>query len=101
MSKELKALDWLRAKTIDYKAGSEELHYALILYNLIMNLQRENQELKNSLEQKIKELNEENIQCSKYAIEINDLKEKLEEYKEIGKDINVSTKEMIKNARNR
>lgn len=62
------------------------------LWKYIKELQQENQELKNSLEQKIKELNEENIQCSKYAIEINDLKEKLEEYKEIGKDINVSTK---------
>ena len=62
------------------------------LWKYIKELQQENQELKNSLEQKIKELNEENIQCSKYAIEINDLKEKLEEYKEIGEDINVSTK---------
>lgn len=50
MSEELKALDWLRAKTIDYESSSEELHYALILYNLIMNLQQKNQELKKQLE---------------------------------------------------
>ena len=46
MSEELKAIDWLRAKTISYESSSEELHYALILYNLIMHLQQENQELK-------------------------------------------------------
>ena len=42
-------------------------------------LEQENQELKNSLERYQKELNEENLQCSKYAIEINDLKEQIEE----------------------
>lgn len=50
MSEESVAIDWLRAKTISYESSSEELHYALILYNLIMNLQQENQELKNQLE---------------------------------------------------
>ena len=50
MNEELKAIDWLRAKTISYESRSEELHYALILYNLIMNLQKENQELKKDLE---------------------------------------------------
>ena len=49
MNEELKAIDWLRAKTISYESRSEELHYALILYNLIMNLQKENQELKKEL----------------------------------------------------
>ena len=49
MSEELKAIDWLRAKTISYESKSEELHYALILYNLIMNLQQENEELKKQL----------------------------------------------------
>ena len=49
MSEELKSIDWLRAKTISYESSSEELHYALILYNLIMNLQRENEELKQQL----------------------------------------------------
>lgn len=49
MSEELKAIDWLRAKTISYESRSEELHYALILYNLIINLQKENRELKKQL----------------------------------------------------
>ena len=49
MSEELKSIDWLRAKTISYESRSEELHYALVLYNLIMNLQKENQELKKQL----------------------------------------------------
>ena len=49
MSEELKSIDWLRAKTISYESRSEELHYALILYNLIMNLQQENEELKKQL----------------------------------------------------
>lgn len=49
MNEELKAIDWLRAKTISYESRSEELHYALILYNLIMNLQKENQKLKKEL----------------------------------------------------
>lgn len=43
------------------------------------DLLKENQELKNSLERYQKSLNEENLLCSKYAIEINDLKEKLEQ----------------------
>lgn len=49
MSEELKSIDWLRAKTISYESRSEELHYALVLYNLIMNLQQENEELKKQL----------------------------------------------------
>ena len=52
MSEELKAIDFLRAKTITYELSSEELHYSLILYNLIMNLQRENEKLKEQLKQK-------------------------------------------------
>ena len=46
---------------------------------VLERIARENQELKNSLERYQKELNEENLLCSKYAIEINDLKEKLEQ----------------------
>lgn len=52
MSEELKAIDFLRAKTITYELSSEELRYSLILYNLIMNLQRENEKLKEQLQQK-------------------------------------------------
>lgn len=64
MNEELKAIDWLRAKTISYESRSEELHYALILYNLIMNLQQENEELKKQLSNdrqiKMKRLQQEN-----------------------------------------
>lgn len=50
MSEELKAIDFLRAKTITYELSSEELHYYLILYYLIINLQKENNQLKEKLE---------------------------------------------------
>ena len=69
MSEELKAIDWLRAKTISYESRSEELHYALILYNLIMNLQKENEELKKQLSNdrqiKMKRLQQENRKLKK------------------------------------
>lgn len=48
----------------------------------IIDLKEENQELKNSLERYQKELNEENLLCSKYAIEINDLKEEIDKYEQ-------------------
>ena len=47
-------------------------------------LQQENQELKNNVNALQKELNEENFQCSKYAIENQELKKQLEEYKRLG-----------------
>lgn len=58
MNEELKAIDWLRAKTISYESKSEELHYALILYNLIMNLQKENQEYKEVIDKVIECISE-------------------------------------------
>lgn len=45
-------------------------------------LQKENQQLKNDINKLQKELNEENLQCSKNAIEINDLKEKNKQLKD-------------------
>ena len=51
------------------------------------NLQQENQQLKNDINKLQKELNEENLQCSKYTIEINDLKEKNQRLKEDIKNI--------------
>lgn len=68
MNEELKAIDWLRAKTISYESRSEELHYALILYNLIMNLQKENQELK----KRLAESSIINVADHKYASECED-----------------------------
>lgn len=62
------------------------------------DLQQENRQLQNNINKLQKELNEENFQCSRYAIKINDLKEnkqlkdnwkKLKEYiKEEGFEIN-------------
>lgn len=58
---------------------------SLIKYdNLCLKLIEENQELKNSINALQKELNEENFQCSKYAIENKELKKQLEEYKRLG-----------------
>lgn len=42
----------------------------------------ENQQLKNDINKLQKELNEENLQCSKYSIEFNDLKEKNKQLKD-------------------
>lgn len=47
--------------------------------NLIKDLEEENKQLKEDIQKLQKELNEENLQCSKNAIEINDLKEKCKE----------------------
>lgn len=67
MSEELKAIDFLRARTITYELSSEELHYSLILYNLIMNLQRENEKLKEQLQQKEDIINKAKEYISKHT----------------------------------
>lgn len=45
MSEEEKAIKWLKDNS--YNLSGKELHYSLILFGLINNLQKENQELKN------------------------------------------------------
>ena len=55
------------------------------LEEYISNLEKENQELKNSINALQKDLNEENFQCSKYAIENQLLKKQLEELKSTNK----------------
>lgn len=47
-----------------------------------IRLQQENQQLKNNINKLQEELNEENLECSKYAIEFNDLKEKNKQLKD-------------------
>lgn len=42
-----------------------------------MLLKKENKQLKNDINKLQKELNEENLQCSKYSIEFNNLKKKI------------------------
>lgn len=51
-------------------------------YQEIKQLQQEKQQLINDINKLQKELNEENLQCSKYAIEFNDLKEKNQQLKD-------------------
>lgn len=45
-------------------------------------LKKENNQLKNDINKLQKELNEENLQCSKYSIEFNDLKEENQQLKD-------------------
>ena len=94
MTEELKAIDFLRAKTISYECDAIELHYSLVLYNLIMSLQAKNQELKNQQKEFIDWLTNESkelIRDAGYHQRI--CLDILSKYKEIiGKDINVSNK---------
>lgn len=50
MNEEEKAIEFLKNKTTNYSLSGEELHYYLILYYLIINLQKENNQLKEQLE---------------------------------------------------
>lgn len=68
--------------------------YMQEILDYIDYLEKENKQQKNNINQmndsvnkSQKELNEENLQCSKYAIEINDLKEKSKQLKEDIKNI--------------
>ena len=50
MNEEEKAIEFLKNKTTNYSLSGEELHYYLILYYLIINLKKENNQLKEQLE---------------------------------------------------
>lgn len=50
MNEEEKSIEFLKNKTTNYSLSGEELHYYLILYYLIINLQKENNQLKEQLE---------------------------------------------------
>ena len=50
MNEEEKAINFLKNKTTNYSLSGEALHYYSILYYLIINLQQENQQLKEKLE---------------------------------------------------
>ena len=62
MNEEEKAIEFLKNKTTNYSLSGEELHYYLILYYLIINLQKENQQLKEQLKTSEKARNN----CYKY-----------------------------------
>lgn len=50
MSEEQKAINILKNMTTNYSLSGEQLHYANILYYLIINLQQENKELHNKID---------------------------------------------------
>ena len=52
MKEEIKAIKRLEEITKDYSLNSEDLHYAKILYYLIINLQQENKSLQSQLKAK-------------------------------------------------
>lgn len=56
MNEEEKAIKRLEEMKNNYSLNGEDLHYANILYYLIINLQQENQKLKEQLEKKYKEV---------------------------------------------
>lgn len=55
-SEEYKAIKLLEQKTKNYSLDGNDLHYALILYNLIVNLSIENQQLKSRIDKAIEYL---------------------------------------------
>ena len=67
MTEEEKAIKRLEEMTNNYKLNSEDLHYAIILYYLIINLQQENEKLNhyNLLYQKVKDRNDKAIEFIK------------------------------------
>ena len=50
MSEEEKAIKRLEEVTIDFRLKSEDMHYAIVLYDLIIKLQKENEALKRMCE---------------------------------------------------
>lgn len=76
----------LLSKCKDIDCICQDCLYLEFVKNNILNpIQEENQELKDSINALQKELNEENFQCSKYAIENQLLKKQLEELKSTNK----------------
>lgn len=56
MSEEERAIKWLEKNTKNYKLKSEELHYILVLFNLINNKKNENQKYKKVINKAINKL---------------------------------------------
>lgn len=73
MNEEERAIKWLEKNTKNYKLKSEELHYILVLFNLINNLKNENQKYKEAIS-KLRELHHEfAIKNSMLVFENNNL----------------------------
>lgn len=85
-SEEYKAIKLLEKKTRNYSLDGEDLHYAIILYNLIINLSIKNQYLKEEVEavnKGLKKVQERSInyknRCFKLNKKIYELEEQLED----------------------
>lgn len=85
-SEEYKAIKLLEKKTRNYSLDGEDLHYAIILYNLIINLSIENQQLKEEVEavnKGLRKVQERSInyknRCFKLNKKIYELEEQLED----------------------
>ena len=86
-SEEYKAIKLLEQKTKNYSLDGEDLHYAIILYNLIINLSIENQQLKEKLKdvnKSLKNVQQRNSEYRNNCFELNkkqnDNWNKLKEY---------------------
>ena len=73
MSEEEKAIKWLENNTKNYKLKSEELHYILVLFNLIANLQEKNQKYKEVIEKVINKLETDIEFCKNDSQNVYDL----------------------------
>lgn len=85
-SEEYKAIKLLEKKTRNYSLDGEDLHYAIILYNLIINLSIKNQQLKEEVEavnKGLRKVQERSInyknRCFKLNKKIYELEEQLED----------------------
>lgn len=76
MTEEEKAIKWLEKNTKNYNLSGEELHYSLILFYLIINLQQKNKKYKETIDKAIEYL-------KKWGIEPDaDMYWRINEYKE-------------------
>ena len=79
-SEEYKAIKWLENKTTNYSDNSLVLHYNNILYYLIMNLMKKNQQLQEKYNIRSKAYNE-------VLLENASLKDKADLYKEVIEEV--------------
>lgn len=86
-SEEYRAIKLLEKKTRNYSLDGEDLHYAIILYNLIINLSIENQQLKEEVEAVNKGLRKVQERSIKYKNRCFELNKKIYELEEQLEDI--------------
>ncbi|HIU12304.1 MAG TPA: hypothetical protein IAB65_06355 [Candidatus Onthocola stercorigallinarum] len=79
MSEEEKAIKWLEKNTKNYSLSGEELHYSLILFYLIINLQQKNQELKKQLDE-LQTLYNNMFKCHCNRVQVETLLEQQKEF---------------------